>query len=219
MPVVAGDFDKPRRVVVRNRRVRGRKLNKRQLNQVKRIVHSSIEDKSLDVAVSTAAIDYTTGVIANLQTGLVRGNAEQSNYIGGKITPTKLMIRYQILGADTTNMVRIVVLQNKANAGVPTAATVFESVSNIRAPLSAFEINFNDTYRVLYDRLHNLVLSGDTAQRTGMIRLFRKKLHPIIFDATNALEAYGLWLVAISDSSAVTHPTLQLYSRLTYEDA
>lgn len=185
--------------------------------EAKRAINRTIETKSFDSNVQAQGLDYTTGYVGNLLSGITQGVSE-SQYIGDKITPRGLSIRAQLTRSDSTQLLRIIIIQNKAG-GTPLLSTLLQSVGNIRAPLSPLDIDYNHTYRVLYDTCISMdSIRGTTRQLK--IHIPWKKFRSVVFnDAVGTYEAGGIYLCAISDSSAVAHPTIEYYSRIWYKDA
>lgn len=175
-----------------------------------------MESKSFDVALQSGAIDYngsTYSLLAQITQGI-----SDSQYIGASIMPTTVRFRWAVTCADSTQLLRCVVIQT-IGGGVPTATTVFQSTVNVRAPLSAFDRNYHKTYKVLSDELYSLVSGTSTTIVTGDVRIPHTKLREVSFtDASGTVEANGIYALFISDSSAVSHPILQGYSRVYFKD-
>lgn len=190
--------------------------------EARKVVRSNIEAKQYD-GTESAVIDWS-GTTYSITNSVFSGGSAMSQgtgngqYIGSSIKPTYVMIRGFVNVSDSTNLMRIVVLQVKGG-GVPTAATVFESTANIRAPLSPLEKNYDKTYNVLADRLIS-VNGVAMPQRPFKIKLSGRKMRKIEFnDGAGTIEANGVYVVAVSDSGAAVHPTLTYEWRLHYTDA
>lgn len=190
--------------------------------EAKKVVRANIEAKQYD-GTESAVIDWS-GATYSFTASVFSGGSAMSQgtgngqYIGSTIKPTYLMIRGYVNVSDATNLMRIVVLQVKGG-GTPSAANVFESVSNIRAPLSPLEKDYDKTYNVLADRLIS-VNGVAVPQRPWKIKLSGRKMRKIEFnDGAGTIEANGLYLIALSDSGAAVHPTLTYEWRLHYTDA
>lgn len=194
---------------------------------VERKLRNAIETKSHTINGDYANVDATTGFVASLTEGIVQAVSDV-DYIGNVITPVNLVVRYIVTKSTTTedyNMMRVMVVQDRTS-GVPTIANVFASAGNSRTPLSPLDIDFDNTYTVLYDRMHILSgTSGDASNENqlGRIVIPGKRLRKIYFnDAAGSLERGGLYLICVSDSTegGVTgHPDIAFISRLYYKDA
>lgn len=185
--------------------------------EAKKVINKSVETKIFDSNATSQAVDATNGVVSSLTNGMIRGIGEDQ-YLGDQITPVGAIIRIQYGRADSSNMLRFLLIQNKSG-GIPLASTVFASTFNITAPLSPYDVDYQDTYRVLYDKL----VSMDSVRcTTGVltIRLRSKQLRKLSFnDAAGTIEKAGIYLVVISDSTTVTHPVIDWRARLYYKDA
>lgn len=194
-------------------------------SEARKQINRSIESKVFDGAIASTGIDYS-GSIYNLLsdpsggTTITQGVTE-NQYIGTKINPTYLHIKYQWQGSDTFNMVRLMVVQVKG-LFVPTAADILQSVGNVRAPLSSLDLDADDRYRVLYDRISQLEV-GNGAGRgaiVGKVRISGRKLRRVVFsDGAGVYEANGIYLLVITDSGVASHPLLQAYWRNHFKDA
>lgn len=185
--------------------------------EAKKVVSKAIETKMHDVNQTTVPIDYTIGYVSSMTSALTRGTAE-NQYLGDKITPVGLSVRMQFTRVDATQMIRCIVIQNRAG-GVPLLSTLLQSVGNITAPLSPYDVDYDNTYRVLYDQ----VWSMDSIRGTTMIKKLKlnyRRLRPIWFNgADGELERGGIYLMFISDSAVSSHPTVDFRARLYYKDA
>lgn len=171
----------------------------------------------LDSSATAQAVDYTNGQVYALTTGINRGTAD-NQYLGDRITPVGMNIRIQYTRADSTQLFRFIVIQNKAG-GIPLLNTLLASTGNITAPLSPYDNNYNNTYRVLYDRL---VSTDSIRQTTGLlnIRIGAKKLRQIWFnDGVGTLEKGGIYFMVISDSAVTPHPAIDYRARFYFKDA
>lgn len=184
--------------------------------EARRAIKRTVETKSHDEAfVSTISTGLSTHDICST---LLRGTGD-SNFIGAKITPTYLSIKYTFIGADPYNIVRMIILQDKASSGTPALATLFENTSY---PLvSGLNNQYRETYRLLADRRFVLKQFGSTyfAPTCGSIRIPMSKLRQVKYTDAGNNQGGKLWIVLISDSSAVSHPSYQIYTRLYFKDA
>jgi len=189
--------------------------------EAKKVFNRRVESKTFDGAVGAGTIDYN-GTVWTLWddstgTAITQGTGE-TQYIGQKITPTYFTLRWQANVADATNMIRIIVLQDIVS-GVPTGANVLQSVSNVRAPLSPLDVDYDQTYRVLADRLIQLD-AVSSPSKVGKIKIGMRQLRPVFFsDNAGTYEKGGCYILVISDSAASTHPNVNLVWRWHFKDA
>lgn len=196
---------------------------------VKQAIHAEIEDKIWDgsVALAGANVDYTGvvyGMFSDVPTAstIVQG-ANISQYIGQKVTPTSIEIRYCWINtlADTTNLCTVIVFQS-IGSFAPTGGVmtnVLQSTANFSAPLSPLDLSYDNRFRVLYRKVVDLSQSGqDIVQHTVFIK--RKNLRQVHFsDGAGSYESQGLYIGFISDSSVAVHPLVRCQWRIRYEDA
>lgn len=206
---------KPRRRQRRYRR-KDAKMQRIARQEARKVVAKKIESKVSDRSSIAFAVDASASTsIFNILSSLVRGFGE-TNYIGDSITPTHVRIRWACLVGDATNLLRVVLIQNKAG-GVPIGSTLFQLSGSVNTPLSPYESGYSTTYRVLFDEFYGL--DADTNYVTGDIRIVSSKLRQVKYDSSGNLTAGGIWLVFISDSTISSHPVGQFYSRVYFKDA
>jgi len=191
-----------------------KKVARREANIV---VKQNMEHKNYDLSVLDTAVDWAgSGAVFSI-IPTVQGAGNQQ-IVGISIKPTNLKIRLNITSVPSgseVNLIRLLVLQVKTG-GVPTIPTTLASVSNVRAPLSDFDVSFRKTYRVLFDRLYS-VDSNNKPQTQAFINI--KSLAKMNFQtSTLNVQTGGLYLMAVSDSGAVSHPLIRGFCRLTYTD-
>jgi len=211
----------PYKRTYRRRRAPARRKNtyvrKVARTEAKKAVARQVETKRLDNLWASQAVDYSTGIVLSMTNGIGQGVGE-SDFIGTKVHPAGIRIRLQYGRSDASQLLRFIVIQNKAG-GVPLLNTLLASVGNITAPLSNYDTSYNDTYRVLYDRLISMdSIRGSTGALS--IAFPAKKLRQITFTgATGTPEKGGIYFCAISDSAAAAHPVVDLRSSFYFKDA
>jgi len=164
----------------------------------------------------TTTADYT-GTLTSVFVNVARGDGAKDAFDGAILHPKSITLNGQAVLADTTNMVRIVVAQAIRGA-LPTAITLFQSVTNVRAPLTTFDRGTKTQVNILSDTL--LQLDASHIARTFRVYIPGRKLVDVYWTTTGALSLVGgdIGVYYISDSSAVTHPTLQYAVETTYTD-
>lgn len=212
----------PYRRQVNRRRYRPRRANKggyvRKVARVeaKKAVRRTVETKMHDETwnSSIANVLSTFDVCATL----TRGTGD-NDFIGAYIKPTYMTIKYNMIGSDSYNILRMIIIQDKDSSGTPVIGTLFE---NSTVPLiSALGSNYRDTYKLILDRRFSLKQynASYVAPQLGTIRIPLRKLRRIKFNDAGSIIGGKIWIIMISDSSAVSHPVAQIYSRLYFQDA
>lgn len=208
------------------RKTKGRRRGGRSNFKTKRIVKSEIkkqlnktlESKLIDQNVSGITPDFSTGYVLDLTGGMIRG-LSANQMVGDSINPTHLRIKWACKVGDATNLLRIIVVQQIGGI-VPTLTSLLQSVGTVNAPLSPYNRDNSDTFRVLFDEFYQLATGADSQYLTGDIKIQSVKLRKISYiTASVTPSAGGIYFMAISDSAAAPHPTLQLGSRLYFKDA
>lgn len=190
--------------------------------EAKKVISREIETKHIDGVLAVTNFDYT-GVQYNMTTDPNGGTSmsqgvSENQYIGATIRPTHIDCRYTFGVGDATNIVRMIVVQVRANDS-PTMANILQSVGNVRAPLSSYDQAYEGRWRVLLDRTYDL---NGVAKPfiTGRFRIKGSALNQIHFsDGSGTLERGCVWIGFISDSALSTHPSVQAYWRLFFKDA
>lgn len=185
--------------------------------EVKQQINSVVETKEHDEYNATT-VSTTINVTDPLQT-LARGT-DGNDYIGDKISPSYFRVNW-IASAGTTdtyNYIRFLIIQDKDVVGTPTLSSIFQNTSN--PIISELNTNYRHEYNVLYDKVLNLAnYTGYPHPYSGHIKIKGKRMRQIRFNSAGSCNAGQLWLVAVSDSNAVNHPILGLYTRLYFKDA
>lgn len=135
----------------------------------------------------------------------------------GETVQTKsIFFRYSVVGADSTNLMRVIVFADRDSSG--TAPTVLNVLSNGFDPRSAL-VNTNKLrFKVLYDRLHALEAPG-TGNGIQVVKKFIQYNRKMTFSTTSGSpRANALFVLLLSDSGAVSHPTFHGHFRLRYMD-
>jgi len=212
-----------------------RKIPKTKKNQVvrkianqeaRKVIRKNVETKMYDGVIASIESDWDGAAYSatyNLAsaTSMVQSTTD-FGYIGNKIQPFmyQARIRFTNTGNEDTsfNTVRVIVLQ-VIGGGVPSPLNVLASVGNERTTLSAYDRNYRDTYRVLYDRL--MIINYDSDAAKVLKLTIKKGLGPITFaDTLGTIQQGGLYLVIYSDEDSIlTSPSINAYHRLYYKDA
>lgn len=166
--------------------------------------------------------NFTVGTSANWANLLaVPQSVSADGRIGDTVIPTKVSIRFHAYNASTSeeNVVRVFLIQMKRGQGTPSTAS-FPSV------LGCFDQDSLAKFRVLYDktftiRQYDSAITG----RTGIMHIdkYGRALIKAQWDegSTGALApdlGGGLYLCAVSDSIASSHPTVYFGSKVHYKD-
>lgn len=181
--------------------------------QVKRLINAQAEHKFLDTLVNQS-VD-SAGVIWQLS-AVPQGDTASSRD-GAFLMPKSLQWKGGITVGDTTNFMRVIVFRDMdGNGTAPIPTNVLETVS-----YHGLKNNTNKKrFTFLWDRLYSLsTLGQDGSIRPiqGSLRLAQKKIG---FAATStAPRTNHLYVLFVSDSGAITHPSALMTFRLNFTDS
>lgn len=198
---------------------RAKQTNKKKLvTTVKRLIANRIETKQYFNAFTPASLTNTASYFELLQPA--NGTTDITR-IGDKVRPLRLEIGISLIVSDVTQLIRLCVIQWFKNT-TPTDAEVFNDTTNDTSKLMGamnHDSQRSKILKVVWDRTYSLNTVSNTNK---MIRknLNLSQLRPTSWIAgasTNAIGGY--FLVAMSDSSAIGHPTIAAAWRIRFKDA
>lgn len=186
-------------------------------------VNQRNEFKVTDVQLGPVGI-AAGGAMSNMVVNLVRGTSILNNFVGQKVQPVGMQLRYAwtmgpLLGAgDGTNICRTIVFQ-WLDTGVPAVGVILQNLS----PLSPINIDNRQNINVLHDNLTSLCQQGGAALAydAKAFKVYIKGKKFVTIDYQNAaanLTKGGIFMLNISDSAVVPAPNILIYSRITYND-
>lgn len=168
-----------------------------------------------------------SGLIYNLTDNMSTGVDAVDQYIGSNITPTSLSIKWAwsygpsgVVPADGTNVVRTMIIQWLA-AGQPSVNGILQQLPYTESPKLWTN---REEFNVLYDRRWGLKSWATAADSydiiTGEIYIKGKRMMPIKFPSTggNVPQKYGLYMLVVTDSTAVPNPYHKFVSQITFTD-
>lgn len=198
-----------------------KKLNKRQIRQVKRIAHTGMELDYFDNGLSG------TGVNAGgiLQTGFstpVQGDSDGER-VGDQINIKAFNFRFDLVYGDATNEFRVILFRwyQDNNIATPTIAQVLQNAAfPINSGINHDSLKANKLH-IMHDKVYSLTQNGNNGALHRSLTIVGKKLGRKKIEFNNAAITGSnlIYAVFISDSIAAPNPTINWYSRLTYYDA
>lgn len=180
----------------------------------KRVLSTNQEHKYFDYNFNNNGVDYdgTTFYISDI----AQGDTDTTR-VGDQLMPTSLLMNLALTVGDTTNLMRIVVVRWRTNVSTLAVGNIFTYLGVQWAPESPFHHDGRSQFEVLHDSLHALA----SAYRPVII--LRKRLRlakkAIKFSAGSTTASDKILLIAVSDSAAAAHPTIQGYTRLNFTDS
>lgn len=196
------------------------KLSKEQKKEVAKIAKKADqrqgETKHVDVE-SNPSLSYTW--TAHHLTSVSQGDGDNAERVGDELTQRSIQMYGTIVGADTTNVVRLVLIRY-LQSGTPSATDVFTNDTSIYAPLSLYTHDKRKRFHEIWDSGPIPVAVGNQGIPNRVIKMSRslKNFKMKYQGATTTPERGGLFLFMCSDSSAVSHPAYAYKARVNYKD-
>lgn len=216
----------------RRRRMRGRKLNKRQVKQVKKIINIQSELKYFpfnQTGFSVTSTSVLTGASFDVTQGLT-----DTSRIGDQLTLAgSIDFRLHLSSADSYNIIRWILIQwHPTSTTTPFPATDGSDVlvagpSTAIDYLSMYNHDKRSDYTVLFDKTYTLVGNGTSgtypyttsSQIVKHYRISLKKASKKVQFVGAGLQASNrLFWIYVSDSSGVSHPQAAYSSKLFFRD-
>lgn len=200
------------------RKRHGKKPSKRLTQQVNQILAAKeakeVELKYRDREYTGSAGIDTAGVILPLsdpQTG-----TSTSQLIGRTFLIKSILVRYQLFVADSYNSVRVIIFRWNNNS-IPTVPDVLEdySTSATAGPLSPIRIENSSNIQVLYS---NIFALSQGVVDTSVDKLYIQKNIRAEYNDDGSKGIGHVYMLIVSDSIAVSHPTYTVISRCRYLD-
>lgn len=164
-----------------------------------------------DTVVTSANVPALTGYAINVSSP-TRGSGE-SQYVGSQIIPLAVEVRGQSIVADTFNIMRVSLIQfvnfPQVTVGI---GDVYQYPS---IPSTPFTFKNKENIIVLRDEFYRQSQIEDYAYVFHWY-VKKNKMLPIQFDGSGAQTGGAMYMVAMSDSGAVSHPVLTFSLRLYY---
>lgn len=179
--------------------------------------HHTVTSGAVSVSVTD---DGSTAAQLIALTTISQGDTDTTR-TGDKIRALTLTVKGNLICADTTNVVRLLIVCNY-NGGTSSTLQDFLEAGDTTG-YQWMSLRSHDRvgkYAILWDRTFNLSTAGSKYQACfkKTIKL-SKKMSEITYSSGGTSPLMNsLYLIAISDSSAVTHPTMNYYARLRFTD-
>lgn len=181
---------------------------------VRKAIHAEEEEK---YAIINASYGVATAPGLYVLTNTSQGSSG-GTHIGDECRLKSLWFRYNVTVADASNAVRVILFIWKPNLAyaAPAALDILKTVTTPNQLTSCYEEDGEDMYRILYDRVHFVSAVGPV--QTGA--LVTRKLNLKMDFATGSSNASNnVYVLLVSDSGAVSDPTVNFTSRISFTDA
>lgn len=215
MPL-ANTAKRPRKT--QHKKAAGKPLNPRQVQQVARYAAKAagrvVELHEHLQRADATGVDYS-GSIVDLTNAVVLG--------GDMMAPSSLILRYAWDAGDSTNTCRVIVFQWNASAAddAPAVADILDAtnINTSTAPFAFPERDNRQLYKILFDKVY-AVNTNDARHVIDSVKFDRAALPARMTgtDSANTVDIKKIYVLWISDSAAVSHPSITYASRFLYHD-
>lgn len=189
----------------------------RKIEAVKRSIKAA-SDKGWDDTVSNSTVSSAGQLI--LLNSSIEGDAAE-NRSGDEILLKSVKVNGVFNAVDATQVFRVMLVIDHEPKGLAFALTDLLDDSVITAPCYAFrKMDYKQRFTVLYDQFFGSVLATSSQQHAFKIRQLMN-MKTTYYAASNTgtvadISRNSLYLVLISDSSAVSHPSYYIGGRITF---
>lgn len=170
------------------------------------------------------AIDVTDKGNGTNQIFIVNNPAQGDTDInrqGDKLRMLSLTIRGNLIIGDSTNVIRMVIFQwYSGSNSIPLEDVTEASDSSGRQWMSPYKHDHAGKFKILYDKTFNMTNVGDNAQIVfkKTVNFRGKNAYVELNNGTTTVNTNAVYVSFVSDSAAVSHPTLNYYYRLRFTD-
>lgn len=200
---------------------RRRRRNKTQYASVSQV--KSLITRKQETLVHRQVVDRAS--ISNSGTFYHISDVPTASREGLDIEMKLLRLRFNMYALDETNNMRLILLRTKGEFIPTTASEILENYASFTdptVPLISWESRFN--FEILMDRVftlsNDIYYSGAANHHTNkyLVKNLYKNVK-IHYNPSSTDGANQIYLLAISDSSVLSHPVLTYHSELHYKDS
>lgn len=205
---------------------KGRKTYRdKRIETIAKRVYEEKEKAETELKLHDVEVDTTVGITGAIH--LISNIANGTGYderVGSVARLKSILFRYSLAAADTSNLVRVILLRWKDNT-TPVPGDILEigpASANI-GPLNPIKYNNRDKIQILFDQLHALSVGavdvGTTYPAPQVEKKYIQKNMTLYWQSDDSIDNGHLYFFFVSDSVAISHPAYHFYSRIRYTDA
>lgn len=221
----------PKKVARRKRRKDAKQDSR--IKNLEQLVYKTIENKQINYEaeynLQSSGWTVSNYLLPILATGAEDGSVNNDPArVGNTISlmRTCLTANLEVSQSDGFNRVRLMLVASKDGSQEITASDVLEYSSYTTHGNLVFVSQYktkaatNKNYQVLMDRVIDLNIYKDAYKSIKFVKRW-KNGKELMYDGPGASAPtnYKLSLIQVSDSTAITHPTIHFQMRNTYKDA
>jgi len=188
-----------------------KKKNYKKKSAVQKQIDKNLDFKYLLTAVSAQTVSTSIG--STLLTSIAQGDTS-SNRTGNNIDVRSIQIQGYVTYADTTNILRIFLVQEMQYNVISTLSSMFLNPSDVTG--------IRDAEYMKMFKVHKEWKFYLTSQNKPQANITYYKRCDIKLKYNGSAGSNGiinrLWLVYISDSGTVTHPTINATVKVSFTD-
>lgn len=172
----------------------------------------AVEVKRLDLLSAVNSISNTSSYF--LLNGITQGDDSQ-NREGNSAYISSVYVRGEITVADANNTVRVMLVwDSQPNQAVITDAALFAFTAYPH--ISTLNYDQRKRFRVLSDEVYITDTDDPVIYFKRYVRIGRNTMYSATGATISSINKGSLYLVAVSDSSATSHPQLTFQSRVHF---
>lgn len=194
---------------------------------IKKYISKTVEHKYKDTDRASTTVDATGNVYC---LSVIPQGDTDSQRNGDSVMPVYLRVKGSCHGADSSNVMRVILIRwhpDSASVGDPALTDILQStiLSTTNAPYAPYIHDKRNQFTVLSDRRYTLMGSVDSSKYISSfdikVNLKRRKLmKKLIYTASDGTTGTDqIYICALSDSTATSHPAIAFTSRLSYTDS
>lgn len=194
-------------------------LNAVQKAQIAKIISRREEVKFIDAIMNSTSITSTAVTSAISAPSQAVG---QQSRVGDSIRLLSISCKQGIICSDTTNFLRVIIWTYKQSTSLAAATTATILSPGPGGAISVFSpLNFANRklYKIHYDKIYSLSLNGPACCDDEYRVNIPPKYQQVDFDAAAQTGTNIVHITYLSDSNAVSHPTMQGTWRTFFNDA
>jgi len=192
------------------------KLNQSQRQQVQRMIKKDTEVKSITIPIALTGI---SAVPTFVDMAPIAVGTTDNTRIGNHVHLKHLNLRFQVFGSDATNNYRIILFKWKDNdfyTGVPVGTAILAALTGSAGDvLAPYNREIPDNFVILKDLLFNTSQVADPIVTRNISIPLRGKVQ-YVGATTNGTNK--IYMMMLSDSSVIAHPTITYWAELLYLD-